>query len=83
MFPVIFLAWKFANGTKWMRSEDVDLVEGLDEIEAYERTLLEKKKQKAEATERFKGLQQRLFCRGGNREGGSNVGKSASEKPFS
>ncbi|EPS35330.1 hypothetical protein H072_11312 [Dactylellina haptotyla CBS 200.50] len=36
MFPVVFIVWKLVKGTKWVRSEDADLVEGLDEIEAYE-----------------------------------------------
>ncbi|KAK6514755.1 hypothetical protein TWF506_007121 [Arthrobotrys conoides] len=61
MFPVIFLIWKFTKKTTWKRSKDVDLVEGLEEIEAYERTIPEKKK--AETTGAFEKVQQKLFRR--------------------
>ncbi|KAF3935837.1 hypothetical protein ABW19_dt0209770 [Dactylella cylindrospora] len=41
LFPTIYIAWKLIKRTKWMRSADIDLVEGLDEIEAYEKTYVE------------------------------------------
>ncbi|KAF3312683.1 hypothetical protein TWF173_006907 [Orbilia oligospora] len=77
MFPVIFLVWKFAKGTTWRRSIDIDLVEGLDEIEAYERTIPEKKK-KAETTGTFEKVQQTLFRRVMKKQNSSvesNLGK--------
>ncbi|KAF3156406.1 hypothetical protein TWF106_008076 [Orbilia oligospora] len=78
MFPVIFLIWKFTKGTTWKRSIDVDLVEGLDEIEAYERTIPEKKKKKAETTGAFEKVQQTLFRRVMKKQNSSvesNLGK--------
>ncbi|EWC48762.1 hypothetical protein DRE_00067 [Drechslerella stenobrocha 248] len=41
LFPTVFLVWKLAKGTKWVRSHEADLVEGLDEIEAYEKSYRE------------------------------------------
>lgn len=35
VFPVIFLGWKFAKGTKWLSPEEVDLLTGVEEIEKY------------------------------------------------
>ncbi|KAF3913310.1 hypothetical protein ABW20_dc0102105 [Dactylellina cionopaga] len=42
LFPVIFIVWKLARKTKWVRSKDVDLVDGLDEVEAHESSFKEK-----------------------------------------
>ncbi|RVD83658.1 uncharacterized protein DFL_005438 [Arthrobotrys flagrans] len=80
MFPVIFLIWKFAEGTTWMRSKDVDLVEGLDEIEAYEKTIPQKKK--AEATVAFEKVRRTLFRRVKKQNSNieSKLGKSTSKK---
>ncbi|KAK6355636.1 hypothetical protein TWF718_000030 [Orbilia javanica] len=79
MFPIIFFVWKFTRGTTWMRSKDVDLVEGLDEIEAYEKTIPEKK---ADATGVLQKVQQKLFCRVKKQESNieSRLGKNTSEK---
>ncbi|KAK6530579.1 hypothetical protein TWF281_007421 [Arthrobotrys megalospora] len=79
MFPVIFLVWKFVKGTKWVRSKDADLVEGLDEIEAYERTIPEKQKEGAFSAGG-------LFRRGKKQQqqeiDPNMMGKNASEKSF-
>lgn len=41
LFPVIFVIWKVIRRTRWVRSSEADLVEGLDEVEAYEKTYVE------------------------------------------
>lgn len=37
VFPVLFIGWKVIKKTKWLKPEEVDLRQGLDEIEEYER----------------------------------------------
>ena len=42
VFPVLFFFWKVMKRTKWLRSEEVDLLKDLDEIEEYTRNYVEK-----------------------------------------
>ena len=37
VFPVLFLGWKVLKKTKFLKPEEVDLREGVDEIEEYTR----------------------------------------------
>jgi yeast amino acid transporter len=37
LFFLVLIGWKIAKKTKWLRPEDVDLVGGVAEIEAYTR----------------------------------------------
>ncbi|KAF2745128.1 hypothetical protein M011DRAFT_149509 [Sporormia fimetaria CBS 119925] len=37
VFPILFFGWKFIKKTKWMKPEEVDLYEGVAEIEEYTR----------------------------------------------
>jgi amino acid transporter len=41
VFPVIFIFWKFYKKTKWLKPEDVDLYQDLEEIEEYHRNYKE------------------------------------------
>lgn len=41
VFPVLFLGWKIAKRTRWVRSEEADLKENLLEIEEYTATFVE------------------------------------------
>ncbi|KAK6359190.1 hypothetical protein TWF696_000355 [Orbilia brochopaga] len=36
LIPAIFVVWKIVKKTRWMRADEVDLVDGLEEIEAHE-----------------------------------------------
>lgn len=38
VFPVIFIVWKLLKRTRWMKPEEINLYEDLDEIEEYQRT---------------------------------------------
>jgi len=35
LFPVIYIGWKLLKKTKWVRSDEADLYQDLDEIEEY------------------------------------------------
>jgi amino acid transporter len=37
VFPVLFVSWKLLKKTKWLKPEDVDLRQGVEEIEEYSR----------------------------------------------
>ncbi|EGE08116.1 general amino acid permease AGP2 [Trichophyton equinum CBS 127.97] len=37
VFPLIFLGWKWLKRTKFLKPEEVDLIDGVDEIEEYTR----------------------------------------------
>lgn len=41
IFPVLFIGWKFIKKTKWVQSQDADLVTDLAEIEEYTRNFVE------------------------------------------
>ena len=41
VFPVLFLGWKFVKKTKWVKSEEADLYEDLEEIEVYTKNYVE------------------------------------------
>ncbi|KAJ6255884.1 General amino acid permease [Drechslerella dactyloides] len=41
LVPTIFIVWKLVKRTRWVRAEEADLVDGLEEIEAYEQAYVE------------------------------------------
>ena len=41
VFPILFLSWKFAKKTKFLKPAEVDLLKDLDEIEEYTRSYVE------------------------------------------
>lgn len=43
IFPVVFLGWKFFKPTTFKKPLDVNLREGLEEIEKHEREYVEKR----------------------------------------
>ncbi|KAF2131662.1 hypothetical protein P153DRAFT_365231 [Dothidotthia symphoricarpi CBS 119687] len=42
LFPVIFVGWKLIKRTKWVKTQEMDLVTDLAEIDEYTRTFVEK-----------------------------------------
>ncbi|KAK8168740.1 amino acid permease/ SLC12A domain-containing protein [Phyllosticta citrichinensis] len=41
VFPLLYIGWKLFHKTRFIKSEDVDLFENLDEIEEYQRNYVE------------------------------------------
>ena len=41
VFPILLFGWKFLKKTKWLKPEDAELYEGVDEIEEYHRNYVE------------------------------------------
>ncbi|KKA28644.1 hypothetical protein TD95_001892 [Thielaviopsis punctulata] len=56
VFPIMFLVWKKVKKSEWKKSEDVDLISGLAEIEKYEERYVEVK-----ATDMYNRVLDRLF----------------------
>lgn len=42
VFPVLFVTWKLLKKTKWLKPEEVDLYQDLEEIEEYTRNYVPK-----------------------------------------
>lgn len=37
VFPVLFVGWKLVKKTKWLKPGEVDLLQGVEEVEVYTR----------------------------------------------
>jgi amino acid transporter len=42
VFPVLYIGWKLIKRTKFIRADEVDLYQDLDEIEEYTNNFVEK-----------------------------------------
>lgn len=40
VFPVLFLGWKIIKRTKWMKPEEVNLTQDMDDIDDYEKNYI-------------------------------------------
>ncbi len=38
VFPILYVGWKFFKRTKFLAPDEVDLFQGVDEIEEYQRS---------------------------------------------
>lgn len=56
VFPIMYVVWKLVKKTVWVKSEDVDLVSGLREIDEYEEKYVEER-----PTDMYNVVLDRLF----------------------
>ena len=56
VFPILFVFWKFFRHTRFLKPEEVDLKEGLEEIEEYQRNYVP-----TPSSNWFNGLLDRAF----------------------